>query len=773
MLRLTSIALFTVAIAPAALAAPRITSTLPAESPCAAIKKPTERFVYFSLTTEANKEPDLEALRKRANDKPELLNPTEQHNVAIALLAGPDALTLGVQRKACDLLERAAQGGVAASNTMIGELLNAFSGSPEMARLAGLYYQRALQGADPLARLRLAQMLAYGLNGVPADPKAAALVVEELAQNGFSHAKMVRALFHLHGVGGPQDGVQARAWLEELAGEGYYEAEEELGYLYLYGATGVAVDFEAALKWYSRAFEHGRAGGALGAGRTLYSARNPKFDETAALAWFEKAAAAGHPSGKAEVANILATDSPSITGDPPRACRLAQEAADAGNLTGAFVLSRLLEAGAGCPKDEEKSIYWLKRAVELGQVQAKERLGVRLAYGRGLEKDLPRGKALIEEAGRSGRPSAYCTRGRVELDVGGEGAAESAYQWYERGSEHGVSECKLAMAGLLIDGKLPPKYDRLRAVALLNEIADYDMGAAAMLGKLYADGAILAKDDARALPLLRRAAEAGFAQAQYYLGVFHHFGRGGLPVDYSAAAAEYEKASADIPEALTNLAHLLMNGLGVPQDQKKALDLLEHAAAKNDSTALAQLSTLYSRGLHGIPADQAKAATYAQKAADLGMAWGQAQSGINYLHGWGVPKDNARAFHYFRLGAAQNEPSSLNSLGFAHLHGLEGQTKDETLALRYLDAAARLGQPNALMTLAAVYAGQTLGQPDLAKSLAYITLAIAQKDVGLDEARVTQARRMRDALRQRLAPEQVEHADKLATEMAQGFAASR
>jgi hypothetical protein len=64
-----------------------------------------------------------------------------------------------------------------------------------------------------------------------------------------------------------------------------------------------------------------------------------------------------------------------------------------------------------------------------------------------------------------------------------------------------------------------------------------------MLGLLYLQGAgaALQKDEAQALPLFRKAIEAGNGEGMLGLGSMYEFGLGGLPQDKAQAAEWYQR----------------------------------------------------------------------------------------------------------------------------------------------------------------------------------------------------------------------------------------
>ncbi len=78
-----------------------------------------------------------------------------------------------------------------------------------------------------------------------------------------------------------------------------------------------------------------------------------------------------------------------------------------------------------------------------------------------------------------------------------------------------------------------------------------------------------------------------------------------------------DSAKAGIPDDMTLLAKLLMEGRGVPHDPKKAIALFQQAAAMQDAEAMYRLGVCYERGA-GVPQNMVEAYTWFRKAASYG-----------------------------------------------------------------------------------------------------------------------------------------------------------
>lgn len=109
-----------------------------------------------------------------------------------------------------------------------------------------------------------------------------------------------------------------------------------------------------------------------------------------------------------------------------------------------------------------------------------------------------------------------------------------------------------------------------------------------------------------------KAAEQGDAAAQYYLGV------------------------------------LYSSGVGVLQDDKKAITWYRKSAEQGHAPAQYSLGVLYSSGV-GVLQDDKIAVIWYRKAAEQGHAHAQFNLGIGYATGVGVIQNDKKAYMWFNL----------------------------------------------------------------------------------------------------------------------------
>ncbi len=156
------------------------------------------------------------------------------------------------------------------------------------------------------------------------------------------------------------------------------------------------------------------------------------------------------------------------------------------------------------------------------------------------------------------------------------------------------------------------------------------------------------KEYGKAFELYRQAAEAGYAHAQYELGVLYQNGQG-TAVRYDSAMLWYQKSAAQ-NNALSwnNIGSLYSSGLGVPQNKTKALECYLRASSLNDGIGAMNAAFCYENG-KGTPKDRRKAAYYYRLAVERGIKNAVLFNnlGVCYMDGIGVQRDYQKAREMF------------------------------------------------------------------------------------------------------------------------------
>ena len=250
------------------------------------------------------------------------------------------------------------------------------------------------------------------------------------------------------------------------------------------------------------------------------------------------------------------------------------------------------------------------------------------------------------------------------------------------------------------------QYDQ--AVPLFRRAADAGSGEASRyLGVMYANaGGGLPKDDALAVSWFRKAADAGDARGMVNLGVMYDNGRGGLPEDAVQAVSWYRKA-ADVGDAhgMAALGVMYENGQGgLPKDGAQAVSWYRKAADVGDAQGMYGLGVMYTNGGAGLPKDDALAMSWFRKAADAGDAPGMAALGVMYEKGQGgLPKDDAQAVSWYRKAADARDARGMFKLGVMYEKGQGGLPKDDAQAVSWYRKAADAGDELGMFKLGVMY----------------------------------------------------------------------
>jgi len=133
------------------------------------------------------------------------------------------------------------------------------------------------------------------------------------------------------------------------------------------------------------------------------------------------------------------------------------------------------------------------------------------------------------------------------------------------------------------------------------------------------------------------------------------------------------RASAGNAEANYHLGMLYNNGIGVPQDNRRALELFRAAAAAGDPLGAYKLGCYYAGQFGVIQPDPALALRYKTIAARAGYSLAQLEVAIIH-HQRG---EHREAYAWFEAAARQGDAQSLYNLSFM---SREGQGTERSLA---------------------------------------------------------------------------------------------
>jgi TPR repeat protein len=218
-------------------------------------------------------------------------------------------------------------------------------------------------------------------------------------------------------------------------------------------------------------------------------------------------------------------------------------------------------------------------------------------------------------------------------------------------------------------------------------------------------------DDGDFLQALRRLGDGGNAYIMYRLGRMYAAGIG-VARDENEAVRWYRKgANAGNLQATTALAIALLEGRGTGKDPQEAVRLLKLAADKDNLDAMYRLGALYAQGAI-VSKDALEAVRLFTKASEAGHAPSMVDLGLMFYNGEGVQVDMVKAAMWYKRAADLGDSSGMVNLGYLHQQG-KGVEQDDVAAVNLYRRAADDGNPAGIHNLASMYeSGRGLGRKD-------------------------------------------------------------
>lgn len=157
------------------------------------------------------------------------------------------------------------------------------------------------------------------------------------------------------------------------------------------------------------------------------------------------------------------------------------------------------------------------------------------------------------------------------------------------------------------------------------------------------------------------------------------------------------------PEYLGMAAVFYKDGILIPEDFDRFIELSENAASQGSAEALYQLGDIYYRGVKKkVNKDDAKAFQYMLKAAEAGNVLAMNNVGYFYETGVGTPRNPQKAGEWYEKSAYEGNLDAFNNLGSLLLNG-NGVEKDYYGAFNIFKTAAEAGNTTSMLNLAQMY----------------------------------------------------------------------
>ena len=279
---------------------------------------------------------------------------------------------------------------------------------------------------------------------------------------------------------------------------------------------------------------------------------------------------------------------------------------------------------------------------------------------------------------------------------------QKAIAYFKKSYEAGYPVAGYDVAASLPDGSPEQKEIRNHAKDNILELAnEEDVFAQASAAWGYREGYGTAVDHVEAVKWVRKAAEQGFARAQYDLGLMYEFGRG-VERSYEKAVEWYQKAAEQgAASAQGLLGEMYYYGRGVEQSDVKAAEWVLKVAEQGLAMAQNILGVMYANGT-GVEQSYEKAAEWYLKAAKQGLADAQYHLGRMYQNGTGVTRSYEKAAEWVLKAAKQGYARAQYNLGRMYDNGT-GVEQSYEKAREWYQKAAKQGYARAQYNLGHMY----------------------------------------------------------------------
>jgi len=214
-------------------------------------------------------------------------------------------------------------------------------------RQAVRFYERAAEAGVGAALTRLGDYHNFGIRPVREDVARAVEFYEEAVAAGDPAAAATLAMMHRLGRGVPRDPDRMMALMQQGAEAGYHFAQYRLAQTYLTG-EGVPDDAQAALGL---------------------------PDPVSAIPHLAGAARSGNDEAARDLARLYATGAPGLNPNPARRFRWTEFLADKGDAPAMALRAFFIEQGIGTERDPERAAAEYVRALETGGVDPESMRG--------------------------------------------------------------------------------------------------------------------------------------------------------------------------------------------------------------------------------------------------------------------------------------------------------------------------------------------------------------------------------------------------------------
>lgn len=309
----------------------------------------------------------------------------------------------------------------------------------------------------------------------------------------------------------------------------------------------------------------------------------------------------------------------------------------------------LLESGVYVDKNEARALERYKRGCELEFADGCRLLGL-LALGKKDAQSVVESVATIEKSCKLGSSAGCGLLATMYIEGNGvQPDAKKALDLFIQSCD-GPTDMRLGIscqgAAELFDAKGLASHDELAAAKYYEKAcAQSYLNGCVDLGRMYAAGRGIARDEKKALQLFEKSCQDGVGHP---VGCneagFAYENAKGAPEDVKKAAVFYEHScKAGVAAGCNNLGMLFALGKGIEKNDGKAAALFDEACSKNLRAGCVNLGELALAGRTGSLIDDATIVRLFASGCEANVTVGCYDLALMISKGRGIPKDLEKA----------------------------------------------------------------------------------------------------------------------------------
>lgn len=351
---------------------------------------------------------------------------------------------------------------------------------------------------------------------------------------------------------------------EKSANSGSVAAMLDLGKLFYTGSRLYPKNMEKARFWFIRAADSGNADAQYQAAAMISKGIGGVKDDAMATRYYEKAlhswqkeSEAGDPKA-ALWAGLLYERNLVPGSSPEKSVPWLIRAAEHGNLMAQNLLAFKYRDGIGVPQDADWAVQWFKKAAGQKDLGAVMELGIMYRDGKHIPRDAEKARKWFEKGAEWKDP--YSMAALADMLMEGSPSGEEtarALALYREAAAVGYVPAALKAAELLQNGK-GGELDADEAYRLLRRVTDStgDPKAMYMLAQLYYSRG----DDAQGDSLMKASAQAAYLPAMNRMARLHLLPDSSLPWNPVLSYYYWNQAGALGDEGAASAAFWLLWG---------------------------------------------------------------------------------------------------------------------------------------------------------------------------------------------------------------------